>query len=216
MERSKTNPVKEQDRVRDLFEHFEQYGDVMFRQQRAIYEGIAAKTRHQNVIEVGCGNGVGSAILAHGRRNGLLRASDISINNIKFARCLYPWISFHVMDITCELPDACEDLVAVEVLEHVSHPQVAVDSMLKAASNRVWISTPNGHGKPRPPENPYHVCEYTIAEVLDMLFINPCVQYVEVWAWDGMGMGKLPAVAFRDTRDPMPSSDPLVYCAVLK
>jgi 2-polyprenyl-3-methyl-5-hydroxy-6-metoxy-1,4-benzoquinol methylase len=214
----KTNPVKDQDRVRDLFEHFEQYGDVMFRQQRAIYEYIATQTRYKKVLEVGCGNGVGSAILAHGRSAGLLTASDVSHNNIKFARCLYPWITFIPLDVRLLVFNGVvEDVVAVEVLEHVSDPQLAINNMVGAAKERVWISTPNGTNKPRPPENPYHVCEYTPDEVLGWLFKNQRVKFVNVLNWDNSQKYKHGAVCFPDGRhDPLLDlTDPLIYCATV-
>jgi 2-polyprenyl-3-methyl-5-hydroxy-6-metoxy-1,4-benzoquinol methylase len=214
----KTNPVKDQDRVRDLFEHFEQYGDVMFRQQRAIYEYIAVSTRYKKVLEVGCGNGVGSAILAQGRQNGIV-ASDIAANNVKFAKCLYPWIAFCIINVERAFGFYdYDDVVAVEVLEHVADPKAAIKNMVDAAKERVWISTPNGSNKPRPPENPYHVCEYTPDEVLHMLFLNSRVSHVSIMNWDNSQKYVAGFVCFPDGRhDPLVDLlDPLIYCAVLK
>ena len=212
MERGKTNPVKDQDRVRDLFEHFEQYGDVMFRQQRVIYQGIESYTRYHTVLEAGCGNGVGASIL--GRINKDLVATDISDRNVKFAKCLYPWINFKVWDATTKWPHSpVDEVVAVEMIEHVADPKLAIDNLIAASRTHVWISTPNGHGKAQPPDNPYHVYEYTIAEMLEMLLAHPRVIRVNVCPWDNLSH---PATAYRDVKDPMPSVDPLVYKVVLQ
>lgn len=105
-------------------------------------------------------------------------------------------------------------MIAVEVIEHVANPVQALTNLIAAANEGLWISTPNGQGKPVPPSNPYHVAEYSPSEMLDMLFANERVSSVYVWAWDKFP-GQ-PAIAFREQKDPMPSSDPLVYHANLR
>jgi len=212
MDGKKTNPVRDQDRVRDLFEHFEQYGDVMFRQQRAIYDGIEIYTRYKTVLEAGCGNGVGAAILAKVNRD--VVATDISERNIRFAACLYPWIKFRTWDATTKWPlSPVSEVVAVEMIEHVADPELVIKNLIAASTSHVWISTPNGHGKAQPPDNPYHVYEYTIADMLGMILQHQRVVRVNVYPWDNLSR---PAVAYRDVKDPMPSADPLVYKVVLQ
>lgn len=192
------NEPRDQDRAEDLIDNWRKYGYVMFPQQWRIYRQLAERLRHRIVLEAGCGNGMGSAILE--RAACILSPTDKSPRNVEFARCLYPWIDFRVWDI-CQ-PwglDKAHTVVAVEVLEHVADPQAALGCLIGAAQHEVWISTPNGTGKPRPPENPFHVCEYTPAEMLGMLE-RAGGHDVEILGWED----------FRPV-GPDPAIDPLVY-----
>ncbi len=184
MTTSTVNKEIDQDRVFDTVDHFEKWGDPLAKQQRKIYENLAEQLAGKTILEAGCGNGVGSAILE--REMNLSCATmfgtDKSHINIEFASCLYPWINFRVWDINKPWegnPKAV--VVAVEVFEHVENPQAAMDNLLAAATEEVWLSTPNGTGKPRPPENPYHVCEYTPKEIL--YFARAAYQTV-IYHWE--------------------------------
>jgi hypothetical protein len=79
----------------------------------------------------------------------------------------------------------------------VAHPKEAIGHLIAAAQWALWISTPNGTGKPRPPENPYHVCEYTPREMLDMIGDDHRVIIRNGGTWEPVDV---------DT-----SADPLVY-----
>lgn len=198
---STSNSERDQDRAEDLIDNWRKYGYVMFPQQRAIYRQIAERVREWSVLEAGCGAGIGTAILSCGGAKQCVVATDKLPDNIEFARALYPWISFGIWDISqpWDLPKA-ESVVAVEVLEHVADPQMALWNLVGAARKEVWLSTPNGAGKPRPPDNPYHVCEYTPAEMLAMLFAVERVDAVKVLSWEDF------SIQDHDTK-----VDPLVY-----
>lgn len=162
-----TNPEIEQDRVFDTVDHFKKFGCIMFKQQVAIYENIAQRIKGKEVIEAGCGNGLGTAIL--NRQCPEILGTDKLGNNIQFAKCLYPWIHFSVWDINKpSIFPKPQIVVCVETIEHVADPQKAIENLMAAATEEVWISTPNGTGEKRPPENPYHVCEYTPEEMFYM------------------------------------------------
>lgn len=160
------NPEREQDRVADLCSTFATHRDVMFPQQRAIYTSLAPRLQGKQVLEAGCGNGVGAALLG---RYASVVATDKRPENVAFAKALYPWIDFEVWDMTTPWSYQHSAVVCIEAIEHVANVEAAVRNLLAAARNEVWISTPNGTGKLRPPENPYHVCEYTPAEMLSLL-----------------------------------------------
>lgn len=169
------NPVLEQDRVFDTYDHFNRFGVVMFKQNRKIYENIASQLRsHERIIEAGCGNGAGTAIIERGlicKSPGSLVATDKCQRNTDFARELYPWIDFKVWDI--EDPwyeNRAGAVLCIECLEHVGNPGRALRNLISASLSSVWISTPNGKGKSRPPDNPFHVREYTPYEMLLMIF----------------------------------------------
>jgi 2-polyprenyl-3-methyl-5-hydroxy-6-metoxy-1,4-benzoquinol methylase len=182
-----TNPEKDQDRVADTVDHFNRFGYVMFPQQRKIYQQISnhIKDTDWSVLEAGCGNGVGSAIIERTQGCYAFTATDKLVSNLNFAACLYPWIDFYAWDLNQAYNRTSKDIVVcVETFEHVEDPKKAMKNLLDAANNGVIISTPNGEGKFRPPHNPYHVCEYTPAEM--MSFIETSVKeitFVDYKTW---------------------------------
>jgi len=191
-----TNPEIDQDRVEDTVDHFRKFGYIMFPQQVRIYENIASRTNDKNIIEAGCGNGVGSAILERTARS--IIATDKLQANVDFARCLYPWIDFNVWDIQEDIGfKSTRSIVCIETIEHVANPQKAIENLINAATEEVWISTPNGRGKPRPPSNPYHVSEYTSEEMMEMIPVNTPVGILHWKTFEPLGINT--------------NVDPLVY-----
>ena len=184
---TETNVEINQDRVADTVEHFREFGYVMFPQQRRIYELLAEKLEDKTVVEVGCGNGLGTAILSNSVFE--IVGTDKLLGNVNFAKCMYPWINFGVWDIQKPIPRLpsvlkVSSVVCVETIEHVANPEKAIQNLIDAATEEVWISTPNGRGKKRPPDNPYHVCEYTPEEMLIMIRDCSGWSQTEVLHWE--------------------------------
>lgn len=196
---SATNPEREQDRAEDLLDNWRTTGYIMFRQQRAIYWQLAERLQRANVLEAGCGAGVGTAILAQ-RVNSIV-GTDKSKNNVAFAKALYPWIDFGVWDIGQPSLQLRDVVVAVEVLEHVADPVAALYHLIAAARREVWFSTPNGRGKPRPPSNPFHCAEYTPAEVIQLVRAVRLECSIHVLSWE----------TFEPVSPDTTNVDPLVY-----
>jgi len=171
-----TNPEIEQSRVGEAAELFDKYGYTMFPQQRAIYENIVQELAFRpestgSVLEAGCGNGMGTAMLENMLPE-IVTGTDKLADNIRFAGGLYPWIPFYTWDLNNAGSLQAEIVIAIEVFEHVADPYAAMQNLLNAASKELWVSTPNGFGKQRPPSNPYHVQEYTPAEMFE--FATSC------------------------------------------
>lgn len=163
----KTNPEIDQDRVFDLFDTFEKHGSSMFCEQVAIYNNLAPCVRGEHVLEAGCGSGVGTAVLF--RHVADIVGTDKLQKNVDFAKCIYPWIFFTTWDLNKPTSLRASVVVCIEAIEHVTDPQAAINHLIEAADHMVWLSTPNGVGKKRPPGNPYHTREYTPFEVLEMI-----------------------------------------------
>ena len=202
--RERRNPVLAQDRAEDLLDNWRKYGYGMFPQQRAIYRGIAERLGQVHwVLEAGCGNGQGAHILCRHCGPRAVWATDKIEANIVFARELYGadgLLTFRAWDV--ETPWDGPNfpvVVAVEVVEHVAKPVAALRHLLAAATEEVWLSTPNGNGKPRPPENPHHVCEYTPLEMTQMLH-NVGAGSIEILSWK-----------YFERQDVNTTIDPLVY-----
>ena len=167
MTTSLVNPERDQDRVADLFELFQKSGQIMFHQQQIIYQQLAVRLKGRGVLEAGCGTGLGTAIID--RYAGGITGTDKGERNVKFASVTYPWIPFRVWDLNQPTKLRSSVVVCVEALEHVANTGDALRHLVEAAHEEVWLSVPNGTNKPRPPKNPYHVCEYTPREMLDMI-----------------------------------------------
>jgi 2-polyprenyl-3-methyl-5-hydroxy-6-metoxy-1,4-benzoquinol methylase len=164
--------------VFDLVDTFDKHGQAMFQQQELIYGHLARQLAEREILEVGCGSGVGTARLAQTAAS--ILGTDKLLRNIQFARCLYPWMDFDVWNIHHAGKWRADVVVAVEVIEHVADPAKAMQNLLQATRRELWITTPNGLGNPRPPENPYHVCEYTVSELTAMLQ----GKYTDAITWD--------------------------------
>ena len=177
------NPEREQDRAEDLIDCWRKHGCAMFRQQRAIYGGIGLRLRDGPVLEAGCGAGLGTAMLS--RYVNTVVGTDKLMGNVRFARELYPWLKFQPWDVSKEpWPGKFHALVAVEMIEHVADAKAALRNMLHSCTNELWISTPNGRGKPKPPSNPFHVREWTPAEFCALLASFPLVKEFECHGWE--------------------------------
>lgn len=188
-----TNPERDQDRVEDTTDTFKKYGYVLFPQQRRIYEQLAGLLRTRRVLEAGCGNGCGTALLE--RRCRRVTGTDKLAANLAFAAQLYPWITFLPWDLNRPWGGPPEEVVvAVECFEHVADPRRAMAHLLDAAIAEVWLSTPNGAGRDRAtaPENPYHVQEYAPAEVLGFVRDADSLARVEVYRWDDLSGAVIP------------------------
>lgn len=179
------NPPRDQLRHTEPAILFRKHGYCMFPQQRTIYRQLAERLRGKTVLEAGCGNGLGSAMLE--RAANRLVASDKLESNTDFAGELYPWIDFRVWDANkpCSW-GKFHSVIAVEMIEHVEDPGRVLRNLMDAACLEVWISTPNGAGKPRPPENPFHVLEYDTPEFCAMIgkAAGGRLRHLEILNWE--------------------------------
>lgn len=168
---------------------YQKYKFLMFRQQKVIYRYIAREiSRSECVLEVGCGVGVGTAFIHHHSHCQIL-GTDLEQENIALAKELYPWVDFLEWDARQPSPKNWKLLefdvvVAVEMLEHTAQPSDVLLNLIDLAQEVVWISTPNGRAKVRPPENPLHVLEYTPKELVTEIMDHKDVYKVDVLNWE--------------------------------
>lgn len=181
-----TNPERDQDRVEDTIDTFRKYGYVVFPQQMRIYEQLSNPIYlgGKTVLEAGCGNGVGTGMMS--RTASTIIGTDKLPGNVAFARCLYPWVGFRTWDLNEPWDGPKADVVvAVECFEHVTDPVKAMKHLIGAATETVWVTTPDGYGRDRtkPPENPHHVQEYTEREMAEFVFAatDRATMYVHPW-----------------------------------
>jgi SAM-dependent methyltransferase len=140
-----------------------------FRRHLAVYEWIAARVRGMRVVDMACGEGYGSAVLAataaavvgvdanpEAHEHARLR---YGAHNLRFERAL--------IEGFCEPADA---VVFLQTIEHLREPHAALLHLRSLVGEHgvVFVSTPNvltlaPKGAARS-ENPWHVHEYRAQE----------------------------------------------------
>jgi len=143
---------------------------------RKLYQFAAQYVQGKRILDVGCGEGYGSAMLA--RTASQVVGVDISEEAIAHASAKY---SLENVDFRCmpaeklSLPDGYFDiLVCLEVIEHARDYIAAIEEMRRVlnAEGTLILSTPNKNvtsPRSRTPLNEYHLHEFTIREARDLL-----------------------------------------------
>lgn len=137
-----------------------------FRRHEAAYR-FAMRLARGVVVDAGCGQGYGAAMLA---RRGRVVGLDLDPPTVRRAAAAFPEASFAVADL-CHLPVASADaVVALQVLEHLWCPRAFLEASARALrpGGVLVISTPNARTFPTG-RNPSHVHEYTAEEVRGLL-----------------------------------------------
>jgi ubiquinone/menaquinone biosynthesis C-methylase UbiE len=161
----------------------------------------------KTVLDVGCGTGYGTAILAEHAQQ--IVGIDYSSSAVRFARRRYPKVDFRVMNAEqLHFAEASFDFVfSSENLEHL-HDQAAhlkeVRRVLKPGG-LCFIATPNPEAFAGQKPIPWHTKENTYLELVDLFrpFFKECV-IVEnsLTGKPGRGlMPQAPLVVFGQTLD---------------
>jgi SAM-dependent methyltransferase len=145
-----------------------------FRRHEAAYEFAVPYVAGRSVLEVGCGEGYGTALLASSASRVL--GVDYDPLTAGHAAARYPQASFVRANLAAlPVPSESVDVVAtLQVIEHVwNHPEF-VRECLRALrpGGLLLVSTPNrltfSPGLAAP-VNPFHTHEFTAAELTELL-----------------------------------------------
>jgi SAM-dependent methyltransferase len=140
-----------------------------FRRHLAVYEWIAARAHGRRVVDLACGEGYGTALLAE--RAAHVTGVDANPEAHEHARLKYtrPGVRF-VRDLIETYSEPCDAVAFLQTIEHVQNPTEILDhvrSMLRPGGT-AYVSTPNvltlapeGAEKSG---NPWHVKEYRAEE----------------------------------------------------
>jgi len=144
-----------------------------FRRHEAAYE-FARTLAAGRVLEVGCGEGYGTAVLAETAATVL--GIDYDATTIAHAAATYPQAHFVRANLAAlPVPSATFDLVAtLQVIEHVwNHPEFLGECRRALRpGGRLLVTTPNrltftpGSDVP---VNPFHTKEFTAAELAELI-----------------------------------------------
>jgi len=149
----------------------------------ARYAFVKVAATGKTVLDIGCGEGYGSGILAEVAHN--VVAIDINEQAIERACQKYrrPNLEFAVMD-SCHLsfPRSSFDLVcSFEVIEHVGKPEQYVSQIRRVLKEEgvFYMSTPNKDRYPLAGLNPFHKKEFVLKELYDLL--EPEFKHVDIF-----------------------------------
>jgi SAM-dependent methyltransferase len=140
-----------------------------FRRHLAVYEWIAARVQGMRVVDLACGEGYGSDVLA--RTAARVVGVDANPQAHEHARLRYRRSN---LGFVCELVETfsqeADAVVFLQTIEHLKDPGAVLERCRSLAGGRgsVFVSTPNvltlaPAGASRS-ENPWHVHEYRAEE----------------------------------------------------
>lgn len=145
-----------------------------------VYEWIAQRVTGKQVVDLACGEGYGSDILASTAESVVgVEANPAAYEHaqLKYVR---PNLGF-VRELVEHFEEPAAVVVFLQTLEHVRDPHRLLDhfkGLVADAGGEVVVSTPNvltlappGHGKS---DNPWHTKEYRPEEFLDVLARHFC------------------------------------------
>ncbi len=141
-----------------------------YRRHEVVYEWIAQRAVGLRVIDMACGEGYGSAILARGGAASVVGV-DANPDAHEHARLRYsaPNLRF-ARDLVQTFDEPCDAVVFLQTIEHVEEPGTILDHFRSLTGNRgtAYISTPNVLTLAPPGAersgNPWHVHEYRADE----------------------------------------------------
>jgi SAM-dependent methyltransferase len=154
-----------------------------YRRHLAVYEWIAARVAGLDVVDMACGEGYGTDVLA--TRAAHVTGVDANPDAHEHARLKYarPGVRF-VRDLIDEYDEECDAVVFLQTIEHIADPRAALDRFrtLLRPGGTAYVSTPNvltlaPAGAERS-DNPWHVHEYRPEEFRSLC--ADCFEHVEL------------------------------------
>jgi SAM-dependent methyltransferase len=144
-----------------------------YRRHLVVYEWIAARCAGLDVVDLACGEGYGTDVLA--RRAARVTGVDANPEAHEHARLKYtrPGVRF-VRDLVETWSEPCDAVVFLQTIEHVQDPEAILrqfQSILRPGGV-AYVSTPNLLTLAPPgaekSDNPWHVKEYRAAEFREL------------------------------------------------
>ncbi|HEV7918225.1 MAG TPA: methyltransferase domain-containing protein [Solirubrobacterales bacterium] len=144
-----------------------------YRRHSVVYEWISDRVEGRRVIDMACGEGYGSAILA--RRAAHVTGVDANPEAYEHAKAKY---GSDRIDVVRELVETYREpadaVVFLQTIEHVQDPQAILRHFASTLEpgGKVFVSTPNLLTLAGPDaeksDNPWHVKEYRAGEYREM------------------------------------------------
>ena len=142
-----------------------------YQRHLAVYEWIAARCEGKRVVDLACGEGYGSELLARSAREVI--GVDANPDAHEHARLRYrrPNLSFR-RGLVEEFDEEVDAVVFLQTIEHIHDPDALLDRIARVAPV-AYISTPNRLTLAPPgaekSDNPWHLREYDATEYRALL-----------------------------------------------
>ena len=140
-----------------------------FRRHLVVYEWIAERVAGKRVVDMACGEGYGSDVLARNAAGVVGVDANPEAHEHARLRYLRPNLRFE-RDLVESFAEPCDAVVFLQTIEHVQDPGAILEhfkSML-APGGTAYVSTPNLLTLAPPgaekSDNPWHVREYRAEE----------------------------------------------------
>jgi SAM-dependent methyltransferase len=177
-----------------------------FRRHLAVYEWIAARTQGMGVLDMACGEGYGSEVLA--RTAASVVGVEANPEAYEHARLRYRRSNLRFAHELVEtFSDQADAVVFLQTIEHLRNPGVVLERFrsLVARGGAVFVSTPNvltlaPRGSSRS-DNPWHIREYRAREFEALC--RTCFESVEMWGLFHAGKLRVHELALRAGWDAM-------------
>jgi len=140
-----------------------------YRRHLVVYEWIRARVGGLKVVDMACGEGYGSAVLARSARE--VVGVDANPEAHEHAKLRYTSATLRFeRDLVETFAEPCDAVVFLQTIEHVANPDAVLEHFkaLVGPSGLVVVSTPNvltlaPEGAEKS-ENPWHLKEYRAEE----------------------------------------------------
>src|SRR5215213_613485 len=155
-----------------------------FRRHLAVYEWIAERSAGLEVVDMACGEGYGTDVLA--RRARTVTGVDANPEAHEHARLKYtrPGVRF-ARDLVESYDEPCDAVVFLQTIEHVHDPEAELRHFrdLLRPGGAAYVSTPNLLTLAPPgaekSDNPWHLKEYRAEEFRELC--EGVFDDVELW-----------------------------------
>lgn len=142
-----------------------------FRRHLAVYEWIGARVAGKRVVDLACGEGYGSEVLARSAASVIGVDANPEAHAHAVARYARPGLSFERNLVeTWGEPDSVDAIVFLQTIEHVQDPVAVLRRFaeLLTRGGTAYVSTPNLLTLAPPgaekSDNPWHIKEYRAEE----------------------------------------------------
>jgi 2-polyprenyl-3-methyl-5-hydroxy-6-metoxy-1,4-benzoquinol methylase len=155
-----------------------------YRRHLAVYEWIGARTNGKRVVDMACGEGYGSDVLARGAAS--VVGVDANPDAHEHARLRYVRQNLRFeRDLVETFSEECDAVVFLQTIEHVQNPGEILEHFkaMLAPGGIAYVSTPNlltlAPAGAEKSDNPWHVKEYRAEEFRALCEAH--FEQVELW-----------------------------------